>query len=535
MRYESGIESYMDGIIELEALCYKVEYRDTALSTPAKLNEFYQRKERLRDFPFYTRLQMLCEQAGLSRAQPKGMPKDSGNRYLENKEHSHIPQETVSPMGIGYSNAEQDQGVSTGAKKHETPPLGTMQSLETVQVEGIQRENKDIGQKKDQQDISLYPTTKDIVTYYKSRGVVGEEGTALLLTYGALARQHMGIESFSGSGKSVLLYALTGLLSRVYPIQQASHKAFFHDPDINTYDFLVISELQKVDNPSFLEIIKTLSEGQDALYLRTNNAQNGIERITISAGKTIIYTLAITNKYYQRMDEELARRFAILNTSASAEQTRLVVEHLAEQRPRTSAPSNQLKAHVKNCLDLQSLVVNPYLPYVVSLVPESFTHSVRMRSAIGQLSNFICGRTLFHYSSRYRKGGNIFTQEEDVTSVLQLYEQSFMDSLLGMSVLDRAVLSSLSEPQEMEQIYAGVNAQMKVKISSVTSSLESLIDSGLAVAQGKKYARSGPQDKFAPWDSEIARQSATQFMHEKFSAIAEEWAPFEQDKRMEHG
>ena len=278
--------------------------------------------------------------------------------------------------------------------------------------------------------------------YFDEQGLVGEYKLRKLLVYSLLAKAHVGIESLSGAGKTAIMDPFLELFPQeeLLVLQQTSDKALFNNTKINDYNYWVITELQKVTGHTFKEIIKNLTEGKSSDYSRTNNAKDGVDDFRISAGKTVYYTLAITNDYFKKKDPELSRRFIVFHTDISAEQNERVIKSFAESSfasKEKSQISELLKGHVKEALAQNFDVRNPFYPYVTSLVPKELVSSVRVRSFIKHYKKLVDGSTIYHHFARSKQelssqqGHNLFSSVFDNMHINELYGQMFYDNIMG--------------------------------------------------------------------------------------------------------
>lgn len=306
-------------------------------------------------------------------------------------------------------------------------------------------------------------TSQEIDNYFEEQGIVGEEGLRKLLVYSLLSRAHVGIESLSGAGKSRIMDAFLGLFpeDKLLVLQQSSDKALFNNPMINQFEFWVITEFQKVSNKTFLEIVKNISEGTFSRYTRTNSAKDGVDNFEITPGKTIYYTLAISNDYFKNKDKEFSRRFIVFYTDISAEQNERVIKSFAESafiRKEPSHNSDLLKQHILECLYTDFSVRNPFMQYFVDVLPTELKANVRVRSFIKHYQKLIAGCTIYHHRQKEkilaeRTNGSdsrhidLFSGIFDNIHIAELYGQMFYDNIVGISVIDRHVLNVFEDTE----------------------------------------------------------------------------------------
>lgn len=306
-------------------------------------------------------------------------------------------------------------------------------------------------------------TPQEIDNYFEEQGIVGEDGLRRLLVYSLLSRAHVGIESLSGAGKSRIMDAFLGLFpqDKLLVLQQSSEKALFNNPMINQFEFWVITEFQKISNKTFLEIVKNISEGTFSRYTRTNNAKDGVDNFEITPGKTIYYTLAISNDYFKNKDKEFSRRFIVFYTDISAEQNERVIKSFAEStfaRREQSQRSDLLKQHILECLSTDFHVRNPFLLYLADMLPRELRANVRVRSFFQHYEKLISGCTIYHHRQKEkilseRNNGrdsrhiDLFSGIFDNIHIAELYGQMFYDNIVGISVIDRHVLNAFEDTE----------------------------------------------------------------------------------------
>lgn len=272
----------------------------------------------------------------------------------------------------------------------------------------------------------------DLLDFYKSRGLVGEEKTCILQTLGSIHQLCFGIESLSGSGKSFTLDILLELLPEdyVYVLKQSSDKAAMYDSSsLNKAKVLVITELQKSSSKTMLEILKDLGEGKDAERIVTNHDRSGVSEQRIESGKAVIYTLALENWF--KKDREIERRYFQLYTDISEEQTKRILEKIAEEEITNNKSGldherdSFLKKHIADCIDFRFEYANPFALSIIEQMPLK----IKARSFARHYFDLIRACAKFNYRNRVNKGA-LFINLEDAYVVHQLYSEQFFRSVL---------------------------------------------------------------------------------------------------------
>ncbi len=288
-------------------------------------------------------------------------------------------------------------------------------------------------QEKSPQQANYTPDFGDLLDFYSSRGLVGEEKVAVLQTLGAIRKLCFGIEGASGSGKSFTADLLMELLPKeyVYRIELSSNTAeVYNAEEINRAKIIYVPELQKAlnsKNPIMVEVLKNLTEGRDVLRRVRDQEKKRNITLHIEADKGIIYTLALENDL--KKDVELSRRVFQLTTDSSEEQSYKVIDNIIEEEYNHSNKGKDfsgLRHHIRRCMLLPEVeYVNPFSRVLLEIMPVT----VKARSFVKHYLNLIQGSALFHHKERVREGGNIFVNLEDFFLVHSLYHQMFSKSL----------------------------------------------------------------------------------------------------------
>lgn len=264
-----------------------------------------------------------------------------------------------------------------------------------------------------------------LLKYYRSRGIVGEQELCLMQTFCAAHGLHFGIEGPSGSGKTMVVESLLSLLppKSVFKIGVDSDTAVYYNADsINSCRFVYIPELQKAmqGNKTTIEFIKDIAEGRDSA--RRVKVGNETREYTISAGKTVIYTLANENGF--KKDVETSRRMIILPTNCSASHVSRVITEKTRGRFEDDSPGiglaelASLKLHMAKCAAVHKpRVRDPFAEHMARYVPEACGTT----SFSGQYYSLIDACGFFNHPRRLRKDGVLFLSLEDHFIIHSLY------------------------------------------------------------------------------------------------------------------
>lgn len=292
------------------------------------------------------------------------------------------------------------------------------------------------------------PELHDIVKYAQNKGIVGEE--ALVVTaYLALSHNiHLGVEGYSGSGKTFLTDKIIDLIpeEEIYRAELASKQAIFHDEGrINEAKILYFPELQKAlqdKTAPALELIKNITEGRDAKRLVTSKNLEGSDEFIITKDKIIIYTLAKENSF--KKDTELSRRIMRLVTDSSPEHFEAIHNYKANARLqlKTNGTSKDLAQRLSNHLhtlrNFSVQVIDPFAEYLQAFIPKT-------QKSVGYIDHYyhlVDACTRFHYQEREHFNINgqdyLLAQVQDHQYIHALYYNEFMKTLDDLAQEDEA-------------------------------------------------------------------------------------------------
>lgn len=346
--------------------------------------------------------------------------------------------------------------------------------------------------------VSIQPlTTPDILSYFASQGITGEERTACGLVYALLGGLNFGIVSLSGSGKSVLHHAVLGLFPPEKPVrifQKVSPAALPNDAALCDGKYVHYAFLELQNSKDAVEILKTLAEGQPFRYTKTDRTGYAVETLTVPP-RQISYTLAITNAFAKTLDEELERRFIKFYTDVSGEQTARVITNYARAQARSGSlgtVDTSFKQQIACRLGSLSSFVNPFLVPFVESLPSELRGNIRVRSFIKYWNGLMQGSAVYHSSSRVQEGETRYANLEDFFNVHQAYGPLFYNNILGLSVVDSHVLNlfAVGESRSFSDVVGSVeNLPARDKKTLVQGSLETLEGLGFVEKRGMRYTQ----------------------------------------------
>ena len=170
--------------------------------------------------------------------------------------------------------------------------------------------------------------------------ILGEDATALTacLSY-LLEDTNFVIKAYSGTGKTVIMDAIFGLLPKEFfhTMEHLSETAVWYEMDkINRSRFVAIPEAQKLPEP-VMEVVKTWGDGRPAQRKRTDVTIKDVVSQTLYP-KYVFMCVAVENdKGSAYFDAELERRCMIMHTNPTVKQTERVIKHklLSAAVPKT--------------------------------------------------------------------------------------------------------------------------------------------------------------------------------------------------------
>jgi len=218
--------------------------------------------------------------------------------------------------------------------------------------------------------------------------IIGEDelGVVATLSY-LLEDNNFVIKAYSGTGKTVIMDAVFGLLPEEYyhTIEHLSETAVWYEMDkINRARFIAIPEAQKLPE-GVMEVIKTWGDGRPALRKRTDVTTQDVIEQKLHA-KYVFMCVAVENsKGSAYFDAELERRCMIGHTNPTAIQTDAVVKHKLKDSavPKSYMQTMSddeiegLRMHIINAIGRRDdeeavLLRNPCAPFITEAIPTSF-------------------------------------------------------------------------------------------------------------------------------------------------------------------
>ena len=238
----------------------------------------------------------------------------------------------------------------------------------------------------------LHDITRYLANVRKADGsanpIIGEDelGVVATLSY-LLEDNNFVIKAYSGTGKTVIMDAVFGLLPDEYyhTIEHLSDTAVWYEMDkINRARFIAIPEAQKLPE-GVMEVIKTWGDGRAAFRKKTDvTIQDVVEQRL--APKYVFMCVAVENaKGSSYFDAELERRCMIGYTNPTSKQTDDVVRHklLDSAVPKefmttmTNDEIDGLKQHIVDAIGRRDdenaiLIRNPCAPFISEAIPTAF-------------------------------------------------------------------------------------------------------------------------------------------------------------------
>ena len=279
--------------------------------------------------------------------------------------------------------------------------------------------------------------------------ILGEDATALTacLSY-LLEDTNFVIKAYSGTGKTVIMDAIFGLLPREFyhTVEHLSETAVWYEADkINRSRFVAIPEAQKLPEP-VMEVIKTWGDGRAAFRKRTDVTIGDTVETRLNA-KYVFMCVAVENtKGSSYFDAELERRCMIMHTNPTVKQTERVVKHklldAAVPKKTMSTMSDEemdgLRKHILDAIvrrdeEEDMVLKNPCAPFLFEAIPSAFPVS---RSKVQYLLRLINAVARFYPDEilRVDKDGETYgliTPKHNWLG-LRIYLNSFVEECLHM-------------------------------------------------------------------------------------------------------
>ena len=279
--------------------------------------------------------------------------------------------------------------------------------------------------------------------------ILGEDATALTacLSY-LLEDTNFVIKAYSGTGKTVIMDAIMGLLPKefIHTMEHLSETAVWYEADkINRARFVIIPEAQKLPEP-VMEVVKTWGDSRAAFRKRTDVTIGETVEQTLHP-KYVFMCVAVENtKGSSMFDAELERRCMIMHTNPTVTQTERVIKHKlmdaavpkSELTTMTDTEIDGLKKHMLDAIirrdDDEALIIkNPCAPFLFEAIPSAFPVS---RSKVQYLLRLINSIARFYPEEilQVEKDGErygLVTPKHNWLG-LRIYLNSFIEECLHM-------------------------------------------------------------------------------------------------------
>ena len=218
--------------------------------------------------------------------------------------------------------------------------------------------------------------------------IIGEDelGVVATLSY-LLEDNNFVIKAYSGTGKTVIMDAVFGLLPEEYyhTIEHLSETAVWYEMDnINRARFIAIPEAQKLPE-GVMEVIKTWGDQRPALRKRTDVTVQEVVEQKLHP-KYVFMCVAVENtKGSSYFDAELERRCMIGHTNPTVSQTDAVIKHKLKDsavpksfmQTMTDEEIEGLQQHLVDAIGRRDdenaiLIRNPCAPFISEAIPSLF-------------------------------------------------------------------------------------------------------------------------------------------------------------------
>jgi len=218
--------------------------------------------------------------------------------------------------------------------------------------------------------------------------IIGEDelGVVATLSY-LLEDNNFVIKAYSGTGKTVIMDAVFGLLPDEYyhTIEHLSETAVWYEMDkINRARFIAIPEAQKLPE-GVMEVIKTWGDQRPAMRKRTDVTVQDVVEQKLHPKYTFMCVAVENNKGSSYFDAELERRCMIGHTNPTSKQTEDVIRHKlmdsavpkSELTTMSGEEIEALKRHIVDAIGRRDdenaiLIRNPCAPFISEAIPSLF-------------------------------------------------------------------------------------------------------------------------------------------------------------------
>jgi len=218
--------------------------------------------------------------------------------------------------------------------------------------------------------------------------IIGEDelGVVATLSY-LLEDNNFVIKAYSGTGKTVIMDAVFGLLPDEYyhTIEHLSETAVWYEMDkINRARFIAIPEAQKLPE-GVMEVIKTWGDQRPAMRKRTDVTVQDVVEQRLNPKYTFMCVAVENNKGSSYFDAELERRCMIGHTNPTSKQTEDVIKHklmdsAVPKSTLTTMSSEEIEALQRHIVDAIGrrddenaiLIRNPCAPFISEAIPSLF-------------------------------------------------------------------------------------------------------------------------------------------------------------------
>lgn len=310
------------------------------------------------------------------------------------------------------------------------------------------------------EELSLF----DLTQYFKHRGLVDEERTALLTVLGIIQRQRYILEAMSGNGKTFLTSITLSLFpqDRIYTWGLDTDAAAFEDQERLEHAWIIfITELQKFmgsDSMMKKEILKDLGEdlGTGTRRRRVSGFKAGgtreVEELEITGNKAVISTLAVENREYKGDDVELTRRYPTFSLDVSPEHiSRIVSRQMQlEFRPRRldileESRIGAIKLRCSKAIEADLTIHNPVAPGLEKYIP---IVDVQTPSFVNHFNHFMRATTRFYSWRAYvAPDKSLYSTIADAYELWEIYSEMFWMSVNHIPFLGKRIVKAIEETE----------------------------------------------------------------------------------------
>jgi predicted transcriptional regulator len=309
--------------------------------------------------------------------------------------------------------------------------------------------------------------------------IVGELPTRMsLFTAFILSKNNIYVSGPSASGKSAVMEACTDLVmpSDIVLLEGGSEKHIIEKArDIRKCKWLVAREINKIDSPLVIEILKSFGEGK--VYQYTRSAIRGGYTTFELEPRPFVFSRADESSATNPIGVEVMNRLTEITVDSSQEQTLAVLTRQADEYENPFAVNFVnyvdracLRNHISNIPEYD-IYVNPCAQLLKNNIPTIFTSA---RRKFPQYIKNCNGIAAFHHKERITgtiDGRSvIFVTPFDIWYNHLIFGQNLIDAALQCSPLQKIIMQIIIENGNLSK----QDIQQQLRAYSINQSIKTI-------------------------------------------------------------